>query len=144
MHRPRTVRFAVLLAIFVLAGCGSGKPSEEVKLGGIALTEVLDGLMIRAERALGGITGLESAQATAPTLREINDDFEDLMFHAPKLGPAGQDELAKRARKHQPQLQAMTRAVNESPALGEILGAEMNKMYQELSWLMAPPYKTVE
>lgn len=146
MRRHRLARFAAVFAVsaVVLAGCGGSKPSEDVKLGGIALTDVLDGLLTRANRALGGIQSLETAQAAVPELHVVNDDFVDLRFHAPKLSPAGQDELAKRARQHQPELHGMVRAVQESPALAEIMGTEMEEMLGHLSWLMAPPYRADE
>jgi hypothetical protein len=64
-----------------------------------------------------------------------------LRFHAPKLPEAGQAELAKRARHHYPQLESMVRAVQRSPALASLLGAEMDRMMEHLNLLMAPPYR---
>jgi hypothetical protein len=140
-RRPSPVPCFIGLVLLLFAGCGGSKPSEDVKLGGIALTEVLDGLMNRATRTLSGINGLTAAEAAVPQLRAINDDFEDLRFHAPKLPEAGQTELAKRARHHYPQLEAMVGAVQRSPALASLLGAEMDRMLAHLSMLMAPPYR---
>ena len=140
-RRPSSVPCFIGLALLLLAGCGGSKPSEDVKLGGIALTEVLDGLMNRANRTLSGINGLAAAEAAVPELQAINDDFEDLRFHAPKLPEAGQNELAKRARGHQPQLEAMVQAVRRSPALASLLGTEMDRMLEHLNMLMAPPYR---
>ena len=144
MKRNLHARLTVLALVLLVAGCGGNKPSEDVKLGGIALTDVLDGLMVRTKQALAGIRSMETAQASVPRLVEINDDFEDLRYHAPKLSPAGQDELAKSARKHQPEVVAMVRAVRDSPALYDIMGEEMEKMLGQLNWLMAPPFAAEE
>ncbi len=132
---------ALFLATLPLAGCSSGgKPSEDVRLGGIALTEVLDGLLIRAVRTLSTINSLETADAAAPELKLINDDFYDLRYHAPKLSETGQRELAEHASKQYIQLRSMVDAVAGSPALDAKIGGEMAAMMVHLEALMAPPY----
>lgn len=143
MSRRLLVPCALCLLMLVQAGCAS-KPSEDVRLGGIALTDVLDGLVKRANRVLSTINGLEAADAAVPELKAINDDFEDLRFHAPKLSAKGQDELAKRAKKYYNDINGMTAAVLDSPALATRIGGEMEAMLGHLTALMVPPYQPYE
>lgn len=128
------------LALLVFAGCGGGGPSPEVQLGGIYLTDVLDGLMLRAGRTLSTINSIETAEAAAPELKIINDDFYDLRYHAVKLSEMGQREMAVYARKHYNQLRSMVDSVKGSPALDARIGGEMATMLGHLEALMAPPY----
>lgn len=132
------------LVVMVLAGCGGGQPSPEVRLQGIALTEVLDGLLIRAVRTLSSINSLDTAEAAAPELTIINDDFYDLRYHAVKLSDVGQRELAEHAHKQYYQLQSMVDMVGGSPALDNVIGGEMATMMVHLEALMAPPYREPE
>jgi hypothetical protein len=132
----RVLVIAVLM-IAILActsGCSS-KSSEEVKLGGIDLTEMLQGLLDRTSRTLSSVRDMKSAKAAAVDLRAINDDFDDMIYHVPKLSYAGQEELGKKAQKSMPMLQQAVRHINESPAMSEILGAEMNAMFDKLGVL---------
>jgi hypothetical protein len=137
----RTASVVLCLALVLLAGCGGGKPSEDVQLGGLALTDVLDGLMTRTVRVLSSINGLEAADAAEPRLQEINDDFYDLRYHAPKLSETGQRELARHAGKQCMQVRAMVDTVMGMRPLADRLGGQMTTMMGHLEALMAPPYK---
>ena len=140
IRRTSSIALIPCLVLVLLAGCASA-PSEDVKLGGIALTEVLDGLAKRTVRVMQSINGLDAADAAVPELRIINDDFEDLRYHAPKLSEKGQQELAKHANKYYPQLNSMVQMVMDSPPLANRIGGEMEAMLGHLQALMAPPYK---
>ena len=140
----RRLSAALCLIVLVLAGCGGGQPSPEVRLQGIALTEVLDGLLIRAVRTLSSINSLDTAEAVAPELTIINDDFYDLRYHAVKLSDVGQRELAEHANKQYYQLQSMVDMVAGSPALEARIGGQMTTMMVHLEVLMAPPYRDPE
>jgi hypothetical protein len=128
----------VLAACVAAAGC-SKKSSEEVKLGGIDTTEMLQGLLDRTARTLGGVRDMASAEAAAKKLRGINDDFDDLLYHVPKLSPKGRQELAKKAQKSMPQLQTAVSQINSNRAMAEVLGPEMGVMLEKLTQLAAAP-----
>jgi len=135
MQKRALVSAALMIVILVGAsGCGGG-PSEEVKLGGIDTTEMLQGLMDRTARTLASVRDLNSAKAAVAPLKAINDDFDDLIYHAPKLSEKGRGELAKEAQKAMPSLQDAVRRINESPAMSDILGPEMNAMFEKLGML---------
>jgi len=141
----RVLVTAVLLIVALACSIGcSSKPSEEVKLGGIALTDILQGLLDRTGRALSSVYDMNSAEAAKMDLQAINDDYDDLIYHAPKLSYEGQDELAKKARKAMPTLQHTVRNINESPAMSEVLGPEMNAMFEKLGMLAAASYTQPE
>lgn len=132
----RALLTTVLLIVTLgcLSGCSSA-PSEEVKLGGIALTDILQGLLDRTSRALSSVYDMNSAEAAAVDLKAINDDYDDLIYHTPKLSYEGQDELASKAQKAMPMLQETVRRINESPAMSKVLGPEMNAMFEKLGIL---------
>lgn len=127
-----------LVACAAATGC-SKKSSEEVKLGGIDTTEMLQGLLDRTARTLGGVRDMKSAEAAAKQLRGINDDYDDLLFHVPRLSPKGRQELAKKARKSMPQLQMAVSQINANPGLAEVLGTEMSAMLKKLTQLATAP-----
>jgi len=139
------MRKHALVPIFVLAavlaaGQGCGRTSnEEVKVGGIDLTEMLQGLLDRTSRALGGVQGIDSAKAAVPELRLINEDYDDMLYHVDKLSPKGREELAKKARLALPGLQDVAWRINDNPSLSEVLGGEMNAMLEKLTQLAAAP-----
>jgi hypothetical protein len=138
--RNRALVSILALTVLVAAagGCG-GKSSEEVKLGGIDTTEMLQGLLDRTARALGGVRDMPSAEAAAKQLGMINDDYDDLLYHVDKLSPKGREELAKKAQKSLPQLQSAVSQINSNGVLAEILGAEMNAMLEKLGRLAQAP-----
>ena len=141
MRRARFAFAAFAFAIatlIVLAGCGGSKPSEDVKLGGIALTEVLDGLMNRTNQALRGISDGPSADAAKKSLAAIDEDFDDLAFHLPKLSPDGRTEFAKHVEKRLPEMEQMRAMVHRSPQLSMLLGDEMDRIATKMAGLLSP------
>ena len=108
--------------------------AQALQVRSVAL-EMLQGLLDRTSRTLSSVRDMKSAKAAAVDLRAINDDFDDMIYHVPKLSYAGQEELAKKAQKSMPMLQQAVRHINESPAMSEILGAEMNAMFDKLGVL---------
>lgn len=129
---PATV---FLLLVLFLAGCGGGN-SPEMELGGINTGDVLDGLLARTFRALGGINSMESAEAAVPVLKAINDDYDDLIYHIPKLSEKGRDNMSKKAKKALPEIQDMARRINDTPGLSSILGPEMDAMVDKIGQLL--------
>ncbi len=126
---------AILLLALFLAGCGGGN-SPEMELGGINTGDVLDGLLARTFRALGGINSMESAEATVPVLKAINDDYDDLIFHIPKLSEKGRANMSKKAKNALPEIQDMARRINDTPGLSSILGKEMDAMVDKIGQLL--------
>jgi len=138
--KNRHVRPAVMAAMLLIAvagaGCGGGGPSPEMELGGINTGEVLKGLLARTERALAGVQDMASAQAAAAELDAINDDFDDLIYHVPKLSEKGRAEMGQKARKALPDLEAMAARIGGMPGLDEILGPSMNTMVDKIKLLL--------
>jgi hypothetical protein len=134
---PRKTLLVVLALILGLgvAGCGGGN-SQNMELGGINTGDMLDGLLARTFRALGGVNSMESAQKAAPQIQAINDDFDDLIYHIPKLSEKGRSDLSSKAKKALPEIQDMARRINEMQGLGKILGPEMNAMVDKLGLLL--------
>ncbi len=124
-----------LLAVLFLAGCGGGN-SQEMELGGINTGDYLDGLLSRTFRALGGINSMESAEAAVPQLKAINDDFDDLIYHIPKLSEKGRADMSKKARKALPEIQDMARRINDMQGLRNILGPSLDTMVDKLGQLL--------
>lgn len=125
----------LILAVAILAGCG-GSNSEDMELGGINTGDMLDGLLARTFKALGGINSMESAQKAAPKLKAINDDFDDLIYHIPKLSEKGRADLSKKAKRALPEIQDTARRINDMPGLKDILGKSMDDMVEKLSLLL--------
>ena len=124
-----------LLAVLFLAGCGGGN-SQNMELGGINTGDMLDGLLARTYRALGSVNSMQSAEAAAPQLKAINDDFDDLIYHVPKLSEDGRAEMSKKAKKALPEIQDMARRINDMQGLSDILGPSMDAMVDKLSQLL--------
>ncbi len=124
-----------LLLILFVAGCGGGN-SPEMELGGINTGDVLDGLLSRTFRTLGGINSMQSAEAAVPQLKAINDDYDDLIYHIPKLSEKGRENMSKKARKALPEIQDMTRRINDTPGLSAILGPSMDSMVEKIGLLL--------
>jgi hypothetical protein len=138
MTRTAATRLlTVLLLASLLAGCSS-RPDPETELGGISTIDYLDGLVQRTGRALGSIRGMESANAAAPKLEQISIDYDDLLYHAPKLSPEGREKLAKAARGYWPQLESMDEMIRQSPVLTDVLGAHMLAILEKHTLLMSP------
>jgi hypothetical protein len=119
-----------------LAGCGGSGNSEEMELGGINTGDMLDGLLNRTYRALGSINSMQTAQAAVPQLEAINDDFDDLIYHVPKLSEKGRAEMSQKAKKALPEIQDMTRRIGEIPGLNDIIGPSLNAMVEKLTLLL--------
>ncbi|MCK9997323.1 MAG: hypothetical protein KAH56_13690 [Candidatus Krumholzibacteria bacterium] len=124
-----------LLLVLFVAGCGGGN-SPEMELGGINTGDVLDGLLSRTFRALGGINSMESAKAAVPQLQAINDDYDDLIYHIPNLSEKGRADMSKKARKALPEIQDMARRINDTPGLSAILGPSMDSMVEKIGLLL--------
>ena len=125
----------VLLAVLCLAGCGGGN-SPEMELGGINTGDYLDGLLSRTFRALGSINSMESAEAAVPVLKAINDDYDDLIYHIPKLSEKGRADMSKKAQKALPEIQDMARRINDTPGLSGVLGPSMDAMVEKIGLLL--------
>ena len=129
-------RFALVLALLAGAvGCGGGN-SQEMELGGINTGDMLDGLLARTMRALNSVNSMETAQAAVPVLDAINDDFDDLIYHVPKLSENGRAEMAAKAKKSLPQIQDMAARINDMPGLSGVLGPSMNAMVEKITLLL--------
>lgn len=124
---------AVLL---MSSGCG-GSSNKNLDLGGINLGEVLDGMVARTQQALASVKDQHSAQAASDQLELISQDFDDLAYHAPKLPAEGQIALTKKVSKNLGLMEEMARSINGSPALRDILGAQMNTLVEKMKGLMA-------
>ena len=145
MHMPLANVTAILQSLplaVTLAGCSSG-PGEEVKLGGISLVEVIDGLGARTHQVLQGLRRGDSPETVAAELAAINTDYDDLIYHAWKLPDKGQQELAKRARQQQSTVRDLIWAVEGSP-LQRTLNPALAEMLDKVEILMVTPYKKVE
>ena len=137
MINSRTGLCALALVLLLCAaGCGGGGNSQEMELGGINTGDMLDGLLARTFRALGDINSLEAAEAAVPQLQAINDDFDDLIYHIPKLSENGRQEMSNKAKKALPEIQDTARRINDMPGLGNILGSSMNDMVEKLTLLL--------
>lgn len=135
----RRVRFACAVACLLAAACAS-PPREEVKLAGIALTEVLDGLATRTGQMLKGLQQGGSAATALDEARSINDGYDDLIYHAWKLPPDGQSELAKRAARQLPTVENLAYMLEGSPLEATLL-PEIEAMADKIQLLMSTPYK---
>lgn len=131
--------FCCLVVLTMLAGCASA-PKEEVKLGGIALTQVLDGLANRTDQMLKGLQQGGSAADAVDEARDINDGYDDLIYHAWKLPPDGQKELAKRAGRQLPTVDNLAYML-EGSQLEATLLPEIEAMADKVKVLMVTPYK---
>lgn len=125
----------VLVLLLGLAGCGGGN-SPEMELGGINTGDYLDGLLDRTMRALGSVNSMDSANAAVPVLEAINDDYDDLIYHLPKLSENGRNDMSKKAKQAMPQIQDMARSINDMPGLSDILGPSMNSMVEKIGLLI--------
>ena len=132
---PLALVMAALFTVILLSGCG-GSNSEDMELGGINTGDMLDGLLTRTFKALGGVNSMESAQKAAPLLQAINDDFDDLIYHLPKLSEKGRSDMSKKAKKALPEIQDMARRINDMPGLNDILGPSMNSMVEKIGLLL--------
>jgi len=126
---------AFLLAALFLAGCGGGN-SPNMELGGINTGDMLDGLLARTYRALGSVNSMQSAEAAVPQLQAINDDFDDLIYHIPKLSDDGRTEMSKKAKRAMPEIQDMARRINDMQGLSDILGPSLDTMVDKLGQLL--------
>ena len=133
-HRFQAAFF--LLSVFFLVACGGGGNSPNMELGGINTGDMLDGLLDRTMRTLGSVNSIQTAEAAVPQLKAINDDFDDLIYHLPKLSPEGRHEMSNKARKAFPEIQDMANRINGMGSLGKILGPEMDTMVEKVKLLL--------
>lgn len=138
MRKPVIALILILTAGLLAAGCSSG-PSEEVKLGGIDTTEMLQGLLDRTARTLATVYDIQSAEAAVGPLQAINDDYDDLLYHVDKLSPKGRQELAKKAQTAMPSMSQAVSRINQIEQLADILGPQMNPMLEKLAQLAVAP-----
>ena len=133
MTTPNMARtsLATLILIGLLAGC-SGAPDPSMELGGINTGEVLAGLLARTERAIGKINSVDSAKLVKVELQRINEDYDDLLYHIPKLSPEGRQAIAHESAQALPGMKAMVNQIHEMPALDEILGETLDQMVEKL------------
>lgn len=123
----------VLLLVVPLTGCGGSGSQKAMELGGINTGEVLQGLLTRTRRAMSQVTNVDSAQQAKVDLIRINEDYDDLLFHIPKLSDEGRAALAKESARALPEMQAMVNRVHEMPALDEVLGATLDQMLAKMA-----------
>lgn len=126
----------ILVLLLGLVGCGGGGNSQEMELGGINTGDMLDGLLARTMRALDSVNSMESAEAAVPVLEAINDDYDDLIYHIPKLSEKGRADMSKKAKSAMPQIQDMARRINDMPGLSGVLGPSMNSMVEKIGLLL--------
>jgi predicted small secreted protein len=138
----RVVPAIFLACACLLAACSSG-PKEEVQLGGISLLEVFDGLAIRTDQMLKGLSQGGSAADARSEIQSINDGYDDLIFHAWKLPPKGQSELAKRATRQLPTVERLVYMTEGSPLEATLL-TDLEAMRDKVGTLMVTPYKQPE
>ena len=124
-----------LVVVLFLVGCGGGN-SPHMELGGINTGDVLDGLLARTYRIIGGVNSMQSAEAAVPQLKAVNDDFDDLIYHIPKLSEDGRAEMTKKAKRALPEIQDMARRINDMQGLGGILGPSMDAIADKLGQLL--------
>jgi len=142
MIKKRKNRAAVALVIMValagllvVGGCGS-ESRPDMKLGGIDLGQMLDGLMMRTQRTLGSVQDEATARTAAKELKVINGDLDDLVFHAPKLSSEALIELKKQTTDYLVQLEQASGYVETNPGLQDILGPELTAMTGKLEDLI--------
>lgn len=134
IHRFATGILALIL-LLGLVGCGGGN-SPDMELGGINTGDMLDGLLARTMRALDTVNSMDSAKAAVPVLEAINDDYDDLIYHVPKLSEKGRSDLSKKAKQALPQIQDTASRINDMPGLSDILGPSMNSMVEKIGLLL--------
>ena len=142
MRRTVSACSVVLALALALTACSSG-PKEEVQLGGISLLEVFDGLAIRTDQMLKGLSQGGSAANARSEIQSINDGYDDLIFHAWKLPPKGQTELAKRAARQLPTAERLVYMTEGSPLEATLL-TDLEAMRNKVETLMVTPYKQPE
>ena len=121
-----------LLTAGPLTGCSSG-PDPAMELGGINLGEALDGLLARTQQIMSHVNSIDSAKKANEDLMRLNQDYDDLIYHVPKLSEEGRLALAKKSARALPEMQALANRIHEMPALDDILGETLDTMVENLS-----------
>jgi len=134
--RGSIILFVIALAVVSLAGCGSS-PNPEVQLGGISLIDYLDGVMARTQRALGTVVDGATAQKAADELKLINQDLDDLVFHAPKLSSEGKEIFRKEVAKRLIEIKDMRGFISNNRGLEGVLGEQMQAMVEKMESLLS-------
>ena len=138
MSRLRLIVSGLVLLLAIaggvapLAGCGGSAAKESMSLGGINTGEVLDGLLARTQRAMAQVSNVDTARRVVPELERINEDYDDLIFHLPKLSDEGRAELAKQSARALPRMQAMVEQIHGMDALDRVLGDVLEGMLARL------------
>jgi hypothetical protein len=125
------VLLVMSISLFSLPGCGGG-PDPSMELGGINTGEVLDGLLARTQRAMSLVNGVDGAKKANAELLRVNEDYDDLLFHLPKLSDEGRAALAKKSSRALPEMRALASRIHEMPALDDILGVTLDQMVAKL------------
>ncbi len=132
--RPSVLIILCVLSVAVVSapGCGGGGPNPAMELGGINTGEVLQGLLARTQRAMSQVNSVDGAKAANEELLRINQDYDDLLFHIPKLSDEGRAALAKKSSRALPEMRSMVNQIHEMPALDEVLGETLDQMVAKL------------
>ena len=125
------VLLVMSISLFAMPGCG-GAPDPAMELGGINTGEMLDGLLARTQRAMSLVNGVDGARKANAELLRVNEDYDDLLFHLPKLSDEGRAALAKKFSRVLPEMQALASRIHEMPALDDILGVTLDQMVAKL------------
>lgn len=126
------VLLVMSISLFAMPGCGGGGPDPSMELGGINTGEVLDGLLARTQRAMTLVNGVDGAKKANAELLRVNEDYDDLLFHLPKLSDEGRAALARKSSRALPEMRALANRIHEMPALDEILGVTLDQMVAKL------------
>jgi len=132
LRLPVVSLLLVLLMTVPLTGCGGSGSNEAMELGGINTGEVLQGLLARTRRAMSQVTNVDTAAQAKAELQRINEDYDDLLFHIPKLSEEGRAALARKSSRALPEMRAMVNRVHEMPALDKVLGETLAAMVEKL------------
>jgi hypothetical protein len=130
-----------LAAVLILAGCGGKSYHESLQMQHFNYGEVLDGHMMRAERAMLQVRDIESARAAAAKIALINQDIADVVYNAPRLSPEGQIELGKIAAEHLTEVQRLKGEIDRSPPLAEVFGKDLEDMVGYLTVMVSGKYE---
>ena len=124
------------LTLFCLIGCG-GSPSYNDSMvasegAGINMGEALAGLIARTQQTMSKVGDISSAEQAQPELHRISQDFDDLLYHVPRLSEQGRFDISKQARQFLPQMQDMASRVHEVPALYDVIGKDLDEIAEKL------------
>jgi len=135
MKRNKILMTLTILAmVSVAAGCGSSV--SHLETGGINANDLLTNLTDKTTRILSNVYNEEAAKAALPQLEAVNDGYDRLIDEVGDLSPNAKIELSEQARRAMPGLKDNARRMNSKDGIGDMIGAEMNKMVTKLSKLL--------